>query len=119
MSSLNFFVPAPESDSQAAWRLAIGTEASWHVQKKDWKFVSSGPLTLDLGFALSKPKSMGTKDIAMTKRPDLGKLLIACLEGLTEIVYHDPAQVIDIRTWKLYQGIDGNPGVYVKINVED
>lgn len=82
----------------AALAVADGTPAGKHV-----------PLRVDAVFYLEKAKS--NKLIDAVKKPDLDKLLRGLLDGMTDVVYEDDAQVIEIHVFKTY----GQPRVEVRV----
>jgi Holliday junction resolvase RusA-like endonuclease len=49
-------------------------------------------------------------------KPDVDKLLRALLDGITDIVIRDDAQVAGVQSWKVYEDEERRPGVGVRIN---
>jgi len=89
-----------------AWRAKIGIEArKAGVQKVQ------GAVSVTLSFTLPRAKSV-KRELPHVK-PDLDKLVRACLDGLTGVAYYDDGQVVKIISIKSY----GFPtGVLVAIN---
>lgn len=115
--TVSFFVagiPAPQGSTRAFvvngkpiithanrntkdWRQRIATEA----QKLGVPIVD-GPVEVVLGFVMPRPKSLPKKVVYHTKKPDLDKLIRACLDGITGILIRDDAQVYGIAASKRY-----------------
>lgn len=83
----------------------------WRQQITDTVFVESGgipysgngkeAIALSLDFFFAKPPS-AKKRTNVTVRPDVDKLIRACLDAMTGIVYQDDAQVVDVTARKHY-----------------
>jgi crossover junction endodeoxyribonuclease RusA len=93
------------------WRQAIGWAARGAYRGPPW----AGPVQLELTFSFRPPKRAGANypQLKATK-PDLDKLVRACLDALTGIVWLDDAQVYAIDARKL-QSSDSPEGVGVLI----
>ncbi|MFZ0699792.1 MAG: RusA family crossover junction endodeoxyribonuclease [Thermoplasmata archaeon] len=90
----------------AAWRRLVSDVAQQHAPSSLWE----GPLAVTLMFYVPKPKSAPKKLRTWPeRRPDLDKLVRACLDSLTGIVWRDDAQVVRLEAEKEY----GTPGVVV------
>jgi len=94
------------------WELRIGTEA----QKLN-ATCTTEPVELLLFFRLSRPKSLPRKVQYHVRRPDLDKLIRACLDALTGILFRDDSQVCAIHATKRYV-LDGQ-GSGVEIQLEE
>lgn len=116
--------PQPQGSARAfipkGWKRAVVT--SDNASLKPWRQRVSGaayavipstqavpvfgahiPVEITLRFFFTKPKS-AKKRPGMTTKPDADKLIRACLDSLTGIMFHDDAQVIEIHTRKMYGG---------------
>ena len=81
------------------WRTAVGfvLQSEWHGPPMD------GPLSVELNFALLRPKSVSEKRrLHPTVMPDLDKLVRAVLDALTGIVIVDDALVVELHSTKEY-----------------
>lgn len=78
----------------AAWRRAVSAEA---VKQQGDRPPLEGALQASLTFHLVKPKTRTTPPIS---KPDLDKLARAVLDSLSKIVYHDDAQITNLRAQK-------------------
>lgn len=81
---------------------------------------NSGPYTgaalVDLAFVLPRPKSAPkSMVVAATKRPDLDKLVRACLDSITHTVLVDDSQVVGLTASKRVALPDEGPGVAVTV----
>ena len=75
----------------------------------------AGPIALSVSFYLPRPKSIKTRTVPHTKKPDLDKLVRAVKDGLTRIVWHDDAQVVEVKAWKFYADPHVTPHAFVSV----
>lgn len=88
------------------WRRLVSEAAQSHAPSVPW----DGPIAVRLSFGMPKPKSRPKRRRTWPdRRPDLDKLIRACLDSLTHIVFADDSQVVRIHAEKDY----GVPGVTV------
>jgi Holliday junction resolvase RusA-like endonuclease len=102
----------------AAWRHAIAAAAQPFAPPALWE----GPLAVQFTFRLPQPKSRSGfagrgKDrhvvlVYPDRRPDLDKLVRAAFDALTNVVWKDDCQVVDLTARKEY----GTPGLDVYVN---
>ncbi len=81
------------------WRTAVGfvLQSEWRGPPMD------GALSVELNFALLRPKSVSEKRRPHpTVKPDLDKLVRAVLDALTGIVIADDARVVELHATKEY-----------------
>ncbi len=81
------------------WRAAVAgrLQSEWHGAPMD------GALSVELNFALLRPKSVSEKRRPHpTVMPDLDKLVRAVLDALTGIVIVDDARVVELHATKEY-----------------
>jgi|HubBroStandDraft_3_1064219.scaffolds.fasta_scaffold437515_2 crossover junction endodeoxyribonuclease RusA len=100
-----------------AWRRIIADVAQHHAPPSLW----DGPIRVDLGFSMPKPKSLrefsgrGKHRVPIqvwaTKRPDLDKLTRSVLDSLTNVFFEDDSQVVLLHATKDY----GVPGVKIVV----
>jgi Holliday junction resolvase RusA-like endonuclease len=111
-----FGQPQPQGSSRAFVNKKTGRAivTSSNPNLKDWRDLIAreardqmnglppldGAVTVNATFFLPRPKSVKRSD--PTVKPDLDKLLRAVLDGLTNIVYRDDAQVVNANAQKLY-----------------
>jgi crossover junction endodeoxyribonuclease RusA len=107
------------------WRRPILT--SDNPRLKDWRSVVAmtagsvatgemftGPVSVSLVFHVPRPKSAPRSVVYPAKKPDLDKLVRACLDALTHVLWVDDSQVIDLLVKKRYAV--GEPvGVFVSV----
>ena len=79
-------------------------------QAQQWEPLD-GPVRLIVTYYLPRGKTV--KRALPTVKPDLDKLDRAVLDGLTHVVYVDDAQVVEIRSRKLYA--PQAPGAVVEV----
>lgn len=107
-------VTTHSNKSTGAWRQRIASEAQRISQGfyEDDRMVG---YEMDLMFIFEKPKSAPKRWVHDTKRPDLDKLVRACLDALTNIAFPDDSQVITITAGKRYAGPNEVPGLRVSV----
>lgn len=111
-------VYSPSDRSLKDWRHAIATEARAVAPDELW----TGPVRVQLAFRVVQPASIpsfrgrGKKRAPVKswphKRPDLDKFVRAVFDALTQVVWVDDSQVVDLRATKDY----GVPGVSVTVS---
>lgn len=139
MSSLTFTVmgdPQPQGSMRAfipkGWSRAVLTSSNkkmkpWRQEvagtalaaMEDAELTCSGkgvPFGLDLVFRFKRPKSVRKTVLYKTTHPDTDKLIRAILDALTGIVWHDDAQVIEIRAKKEF---GETPGATITVSELD
>lgn len=94
-------------------RVALAAHQAMHGQPP-----AAGPVTVTLHFVMPRPKSAPkTRHVYADKRPDLDKLVRACLDAVTGVCLIDDAQVVEIVTTKRLcepNSVD-QPGVHTTI----
>lgn len=78
--------------------------------------VLQGPVRLSIAFYLPRPKSAPKQVILPTKKPDLDKLVRSVKDALTQVVWRDDSQVVDLVVTKRY-AVNAPP--HVDIVVEE
>ena len=125
-----FGTAQPQGSSRAFVNKKTGRAivTSSNPNLKDWRnLISAGareamqglppldePVRIAVAFYLPRPKSV--KRDEPTVKPDLDKLVRAILDGLTNIVYRDDAQVIEVQASKQYVNED-RPAPVVAVTV--
>jgi crossover junction endodeoxyribonuclease RusA len=59
-----------------------------------------------LAFVLPRPPSIPRRQRHPVRKPDLDKLVRGVLDALSAVIFHDDAQVIELRVTKRYAGPD-------------
>ena len=94
-----------------SWRDVIGWEARKHVTD-----LIDYPVSIELGFILTRPKSVSKKRRPFPSvKPDNDKLIRAACDAMTGVVWKDDALVITIASWKRYAEDGEQPGVSVRV----
>jgi len=88
------------------WELRIAHEAQANIG--DWPPCYEGAVQVSAFFGFERPKSV-KKTALHTKRPDVDKLLRACLDGITGVLIKDDSQVVDLRNCGKYYVDEGEP----------
>jgi crossover junction endodeoxyribonuclease RusA len=106
-------------DKLRDWRRLVGEQAATEER------FFQGPIMVDLAFYLPRPKGhFGTgRNAGVLKpsaprypesKPDIDKLVRACLDAMTGMVFRDDSQVAMLVARKLYAD-DRYPGVVIEI----
>lgn len=99
------------------WREAVTVAAGQAMRAagNDQPFI--GPVTVDLGFVLPRPKSAPkTKTVAAVKRPDLDKICRSTLDALgSGGCYLDDAQVVGLKASKRVAVPGEGPGCRITV----
>lgn len=78
-----------------------------------------GAIRLTVGFYLPRPKSLKRSVTAHLKRPDLDKLLRSVKDALTQVVWQDDAQVVQVKATKQYADAGEAPCAVVVVTPLD
>lgn len=78
----------------------------------------AGPIAIRLDFRLARPKKLRGQPWHIT-RPDLDKLARAVKDALTDVVWQDDGQVVELVTTKGYARLEEQPGVVVDVMTID
>lgn len=81
-----------------AWRQTVAETAMTKARGEPL----AGPLVLIARFYLPRPKSAPKRVVYPAKRPDLDKLVRAVGDALAGVLYHDDAQIVELRARKDY-----------------
>jgi Holliday junction resolvase RusA-like endonuclease len=75
-----------------------------------------GAVSLDVVFVCKRPKTTRTAGRQLkTTKPDVDNLLKSLLDGLNGCLFHDDAQVVEVRAVKLVASADEEPHIDLKI----
>ncbi len=78
--------------------------------------VADGAVSVILYFILPRPKSAPkSRTPAAVKRPDLDKLVRACLDAITDVIISDDSQVVTIYAHKRIAEIGETAGVEIRV----
>jgi Holliday junction resolvase RusA-like endonuclease len=114
IKKLNRTVTTHGNKNTNRWRERIATEAQHAGIEQDWSWNDDRNIgyAVTCAFNFTKPKSAPKKRQRNTKRPDLDKLIRAVLDGITDVLIPDDAQVIAIDAWKEY---GAPPGLQITV----
>ena|ERR1051326_3945821 len=113
-----------------AWRDLIANVSQPHAPDQPY----TGPIRVHLDFRLPVPNSAPKRRrLWATKRPDIDKLVRACLDALTGIMWRDDSQIVRLTVTKdlAYEqpigvsiaiedleGVDATPAVYKMLGTD-
>lgn len=112
---------ADNREEQKAWEARVALTA----RQSGAPFVTGIPIGIHVTFFIPRPKGdyrtgkhagelRATAPAAPAKKPDVDKLLRAVLDGLTGVIYHDDAQVVEVQASKAYSR-DGQAGARITV----
>lgn len=78
------------------------SKAAKEAMQSEEPTAKHAPMEIHIEFIFVRPKSVSTKRLYPTVRPDIDKLERALLDSLTGVVYTDDDQVVDVVKSKRY-----------------
>lgn len=107
------------NDELGPWRERVALAAYQALIDSDMDDIPSpsAPIVIGLEFVLYRPASLTQKKPTppATKKPDVDKMERAILDALTDVVWHDDAQVVTVLKHKRVAEWGEGPGVHVCI----
>jgi len=100
-----------------SWRQLVGecaNAALLRLPPTDRGLLVDG-VRLSIAFYLPRPKSLPRKYTAHTKRPDVDKLVRACCDALSHVLFADDSQVCELVTAKYYAREGDAPHVDIRV----
>lgn len=96
----------------APWRHAVATVAVRHADG-----LLDGPVGVRVQFILPRPKTAPARAVVSAARRigDLDKLCRSTLDALSNVIYRDDSQVVDIRATKRVALPGETPGAHITI----
>jgi crossover junction endodeoxyribonuclease RusA len=108
-------VMVESSKALAPWR----TTVAWHLAQAHRSAPLDGPLFVVLEFVMPRPAACPKRSTpAAVKRPDLDKLIRACLDAGSSVVWRDDSQIVRIDAKKRIALPDEQPGAWVRVAVD-
>jgi crossover junction endodeoxyribonuclease RusA len=100
------------------WRLLVASAAQPAAAAHG--LIAGVPVIVTLRFALPRPQSLTKRrERAHMTRPDLDKLVRACLDALTGVLFVDDGQVVALEASKRYAKDGEAPGVHVTLETPE
>lgn len=100
------------SKAVAPWRTTI----AWHAAQAWAGPPLQGAVVVVYEFVMPRPSGCPKRSTpAAVKRPDIEKLARAASDALTEIVWRDDSQVVDMRLIKRLAELDEQPGARIRV----
>ncbi len=84
------------------WRSEVSGGADEAMRKAGLPVADNHPVTVDLEFYFSAPKSKKKTIYAKCTKPDVDKLCRAVLDALTGVVFKDDSQVVQMNAGKQF-----------------
>ena len=107
-----------ESNRKAkAWAQLVAEGASRALGQQLEPKILTTPIRVTIAFYLPRPKKYQRRGLAVanTKKPDIDRLLRSVLDALTEVLYLDDAQVVEVVAMKRYADVDVAPHVTIRV----
>ena len=101
------------SKALAPWR----TTVAWHASQQFTGAPLTGALAVVVEFVMPRPSGMPKRRATPphTKRPDPDKLIRSVLDALSEVVWRDDAQIVDLHPTKRYAELNEQPGARITV----
>lgn len=106
---MKFPIVTSDNKSVKGWEESVRAALQQHAAGVFFQ----GPLMVRIAFSLPRPKSMGRKWPAHTKKPDLDKLARGSLDAMKGVLWNDDSQVIELHVKKSY-ALD-QPSAYIEV----
>jgi Holliday junction resolvase RusA-like endonuclease len=106
-----------ENPRSKNWQQLVAEAASRALTAEGQVYL--GAVRLEVAFFLPRPKSIGRRDVAMTKKPDASKLLRSTEDALTGVLFRDDSQVVDVHVTKRYAAFGESPRAIVVVEPLD
>jgi crossover junction endodeoxyribonuclease RusA len=78
-------------------------------------FARETAVEVEIRFALPRPSSLARRVVHDVRKPDIDKLARGVLDALSGVLFHDDAQVIDLRVGKRYAGADEPASAAIRV----
>jgi len=103
-----------DNERTEPWRDAIRAKIREHWRTRTMVILHRGiPVSIDLEFVMPRRKREPATLEAHTRKPDTDKLVRAVLDALTNLIYDDDSQVVQIRARKRIAWPDEEPGAHI------
>jgi Holliday junction resolvase RusA-like endonuclease len=106
--------------SAKSWAQLVAEGANHALAQRppEERGVLDGPVRLTLAFYLPRPKKYQRRrgiDPAHVTKPDASKLVRGVEDALTQVVYRDDAQIVELVVTKRYAALEAAPHVYIRV----
>jgi crossover junction endodeoxyribonuclease RusA len=108
-----FPIVTSDNPQLKGWRQLVAESAS-RALSGHGVFIA-GPIRVCADFYLPRPKSLAKKDRAHMTRPDVDKCARAILDALTKVIWHDDAQVVQLKVTKAYAAVGESPCAVISV----
>lgn len=100
------------SKAVAPWR----TTVAWHAAQDYTGAPLPGPVLLTVEFVMPRPASCPKRSTPpAVKRPDVDKLLRACCDALSGVVWRDDSQITEVHMTKRIAELAEQPGAHIRV----
>ena len=107
-------VVTSDNPKNKGWQQLVA-EAAGRARDAAGAALLDGPVRLRVEFHLPRPKSLSKRVLHHTKKPDLDKLVRSVKDGLSRVIWHDDAQVVDVEAHKGYAAVGEAPRAVIEI----
>jgi Holliday junction resolvase RusA-like endonuclease len=115
---MKFPIVTDSNRKAKAWAQLVAEGASRALGQQLAPKMLTTPIRVTIAFYLPRPKRFakrGARPIAHLTAPDIDKLLRSVLDALTEVLYLDDAQVVEVLAMKRYADVDVAPHVTIRV----
>lgn len=97
------------------WRQVVAEQAQGVIGDE----LFTGPVVLTVVFRLPRPDGLPKRTLHHVKQPDLDKLVRAIGDGLTNVVFVDDKQIVDLHARKVYTSGAQPPSAWIVVEAAD
>ena len=107
-------VVTSDNPKNKGWQQLVAEAANRAIGETP-RALHTGPVRLVVMFYLPRPKSLPRRATDHLKKPDLDKLVRSVKDALTQVIWQDDSQVVQIEASKTYAAMDAAPCAVVKV----
>jgi Holliday junction resolvase RusA-like endonuclease len=114
---MKFPIVTDSNRNAKSWAQLVAEGASRELAGRTIARLQEGALRVSAEFSLPRPKKYQRRGVAVAHltAPDLDKLLRSVLDAMSEVVYLDDAQIVEVVAAKRYADVDEPPHVTITV----
>jgi crossover junction endodeoxyribonuclease RusA len=120
LKGMKFPIVTDSNKSARSWAQLVAEGASHALGQlsDDQRAVLVAAVRVSVAFYLPRPKKYQRRGVAVAHltKPDIDKLLRGVLDALTQVVWRDDSQVVELVAVKFYADLDDRPHVRIRVS---
>jgi Holliday junction resolvase RusA-like endonuclease len=117
---MKFPIVTDSNRNAKSWAQLVAQRASESLEQTPGARIIDGPVRLTVAFFLPRPqkyliRKWRSRQPAHLTAPDTDKLLRSVGDALSQVVYRDDAQVVEVLAMKRYAGPEQVPHVTIRV----